>query len=406
MTHERDEGAARSLIGNRNLQIVLALTTTSMLGVGSLSPAFPEIMRDFHLDTHQVGLLITVYTAPGIVLSPIAGLLADRVGRRVVIVTGLIIFALSGVACALSTSYEALLLFRFIQGLGGSPLSAVNNTVLADLFGGRQRIEALGYNQSVSSMSALMHPLIGGAVALLGWQYPMLLPLIALPVAYMVAFRLDGADRAPTGSLGAYLSTAFKGIFTRRVLALYLVNLTNLLVIYGVLLVYLVLMMKQRFDANPLTIGIILATSAVASGLTGMTMRRVATRFSPRQMIVGGMVFSGCAISLNALMPGLWWLMIPAAARGLGQGVLMPALYTALAEEAPADARAAVMGFASTMFRSGQTFGPPVFAIAYAFAGIDAVFVAGMIVSLLAATVVGVLFGSGRRSSGEGVSSK
>src|SRR5262249_13769257 len=161
-----------SLIGNRNLQIVLALTTTSMLGVGSLSPAFPEIMRDFHLDTHQVGLLITVYTAPGIVLSPVAGLLADRIGRRVVIVTRLIIFALWGVACAMSTSSEALLLFRFIQGLGGSPLSAVNNTVLADLFDGRQRIEALGYNQSVSSMSALMHPLVGGAVALLGWQYP------------------------------------------------------------------------------------------------------------------------------------------------------------------------------------------------------------------------------------------
>jgi MFS family permease len=396
MTRERGGGAARPLIGDRNLQIVLALTTTSMLGVGSLSPAFPEIMRDFHLDTHQVGLLITVYTAPGIVLSPLAGLLADRIGRRAVIVTGLVIFALSGLACALSTSFEALLLFRFIQGLGGSPLSAVNNTVLADLFSGRERIEALGYNQSVSSMSALMHPLVGGAVALLGWQYPMLLPLVALPVAYMVAFHLDGADRAATGSLRTYLANAFRGIFTRRVLALYLVNLTNLLVIYGVLLVYLVLMMKERFDADPLTIGIILATSAVASGLTSLTTRRVAARFSPRQMIVGGMVVSGCGIALNTVMPGLWWLVIPAAARGLGQGILMPALYVALAEEAPADARAAVMGFASTMFRAGQTFGPPVFAIAYAFGGVDTVFLAGMVVSLLAAAAVGALFGSSK----------
>ena len=396
MTRERSGGAARSLIGDRNLQIVLALTTTSMLGVGSLSPAFPEIMREFHLDTHQVGLLITVYTAPGIVLSPLAGLLADRVGRRAVIVVGLLIFGLSGLACSLSTSYEALVLFRFIQGLGGSPLTAVNNTVLADLFTGRQRIEALGYNQSVSSISALMHPLVGGAVALFGWQYPMLLPLVAIPVAYMVAFHLDGADRAPTGSLGAYLSRAFEGIFTRRVLALYLVNLSNLLVIYGVLLVYLVLMMKERFEADPFTIGIILATSAMASGLTGMTMRRLSARFSTRQMIVGGMVVSGCAIALNSVMPGLWWLVIPAVTRGLGQGVLMPALYTALAEEAPADARAAVMGFASTMFRAGQTFGPPVFAIAYAFAGVDAVFVSGMVISLLAAAVVGALFGSSK----------
>jgi hypothetical protein len=64
-----------------------------------------------------------------------------------------------------------------------------------------------------------------------------------------------------------------------------------------------------------------------------------------------------------------------------------------LAEEAPADARAAVMGFASTMFRAGQTFGPPTFAIAYAFAGIDAVFIAGMVVSLASAAVVGALFG-------------
>jgi MFS family permease len=395
ITRERGgDPAARPLIGDRNLQIVLALTTTSMLGVGSLSPAFPQIMQEFGLNSHQVGLLITVYTAPGIVLSPLAGLLADRMGRKRVIVAGLLLFAASALASAFAPSFEALVFLRFLQGVGGSPLTALNNTVIGDLFSGRRRMEALGYNQSTSSVSALCHPLLGGAAALAGWRYPLLLPLTALPVAWLVAFHLDDVAPRQRTSLGSYFANAAKGIFNREMMALYLVNLTNIMVIYGVNLVYLVVLIKERYAANPLEIGIVVATSAAVSGLVGTQAARISDRLSQRQMIVYGMVVSGIGILLNLYMPGLWWLMLPAFVRGLGQGVLNPALYSTIIDRAPADGRAAVMGFSSTMFRTGQTIGPIIFGGIYALGGFDAVFLGGLAVTLAAAGTVAAMLGS------------
>jgi len=382
------------LIGDRNLQIVLALTTTSMLGVGSLSPAFPQIMQEFGLNSHEVGLLITVYTAPGIVLSPLAGLAADRLGRKRVIAIGLLIFAASALACAFAPNFEALVLLRFLQGVGGSPLTALNNTVLGDIFSGRRRMEALGYNQSVSSVSALCHPLLGGAAALAGWRYPMLLPLTALPVAWLVAFHLDDPTPTHRSSLGGYFASAAKGIFDRGMLALYLVNFTNIMVIYGVNLVYLVVLIKERYAASPLEIGIVVATSAAVSGLVGTQAARISDLMSPRQMIVVGMVVSGIGITLNLYMSGLWWLMIPAFIRGLGQGVLNPALYSTIIDRAPTEGRAAVMGFSSTMFRSGQTFGPLIFGGVFALGGYEAVFLGGLAITLAATGVVAAMLKS------------
>jgi ACDE family multidrug resistance protein len=384
------------LIRDRNLQIVLALTTTSMLGVGSLSPAFPQIMQEFGLTSHQVALLITVYTAPGIVLSPLAGLAADRLGRKRVIVGGLLLFAFSALASAMARDFETLIWLRFIQGLGGSPLTALNNTVIGDIFSGRKRLDALGYNASIGSISALCHPLLGGAAALAGWRYPLLLPLTALPVAWLVAFRLNDVESEGHATLGSYLSGAAKGIFNRDMLALYLANLANIGVVYGVLMVYLVVLMKERYGAGPLDIGIVISTSAAVSAVISTQIGRIAELMSPRGMIVSGMVVSGIGIALNAVMPGLWWLLVPAAVRGIGQGVLSPALYSTIVDRAPAESRAAVMGFSSTMFRSGQTFGPPAFGLAYAAGGMDWVFAGGLIVSLAVALVAAAMLGARR----------
>jgi MFS family permease len=395
MQRERG-GVARPLIRDRNLQIILALTTTSMLGVGSLSPAFPQIMQEFGLTSHQVGLLITVYTAPGIVLSPLAGLAADRLGRKRVIVGGLVLFAAAALACAFVRDFGTLIALRFLQGLGGSPLTALNNTVIGDIFSGRKRLDALGYNASVGSISALCHPLVGGAAALAGWRYPFLLPLTALPVAWLVAFHLEDVPPSGRATLGSYLSGAAKGIFNREMTVLYVVNLINIGVVYGVLMVYLVVLMKQRYDAGPLEIGIVVSTSAAVSALISTRIGRISELMSPRAMIGWGLVVSGAGIGLNAVMPGLWWLLLPAAVRGIGQGILSPALYSTIVDRAPADSRAAVMGFSSTMFRSGQTFGPPLSGAVFALGGMDWVFAGGTILCVLAAATAAACLGSQR----------
>ena len=93
----------------------------AVLGTSSITPAFPEIRDALGISSGQVGLLITVFTLPGILLTPVAGVLSDRYGRRKVLVPSLFLFGIASVACALATDFGLLLVLRTLQGVGRQP---------------------------------------------------------------------------------------------------------------------------------------------------------------------------------------------------------------------------------------------------------------------------------------------
>ncbi len=74
------------------------------------------------ISSGQVGFLITVFTLPGILLTPVAGVLSDRYGRRRVLVPSLFLFGVAGVAGALATDFGLLLVLRTLQGVGAEAL--------------------------------------------------------------------------------------------------------------------------------------------------------------------------------------------------------------------------------------------------------------------------------------------
>jgi MFS family permease len=66
----------------------------------------------------------------------------------------------------------------------------MNVTLIGDIFPGRQRTKAMGYNASVLSIGTASYPAIGGALAMIGWNWPLFLPLFAIPMGFVVLFFL------------------------------------------------------------------------------------------------------------------------------------------------------------------------------------------------------------------------
>lgn len=84
---------------NKNLSIIFLTTLMAVLGVASITPAFPTIIKHFGITPPQVALLITVFTVPGVFLAPVVGILADRLGRKIILLPSLVLFGLAGGAC-------------------------------------------------------------------------------------------------------------------------------------------------------------------------------------------------------------------------------------------------------------------------------------------------------------------
>ena len=87
---------------------------------------------------------------PGVFLTPVADVLSDKFGRKTVLIPSLLLFVVAGGACALASDFELLLGLRVLQGVGAA-LGATNVTLIRELFVGRERTAALGYNSCVLS---------------------------------------------------------------------------------------------------------------------------------------------------------------------------------------------------------------------------------------------------------------
>jgi len=375
------------LFKDRNFQIILGVTLMAVLGVASISPAFPRIMEALNISETEVGMLIVAFTIPGVVLTPFIGVLADRAGRKRLLVPSLFLFGLAGGACALATEFDTLIALRVLQGIGAASLGSLNLTILSDLFHGRQRAAAIGLNASVLSVGIAAYPLLGGALATLAWNYPFLLPLVAIPIGLIVLFGLNNPEPRSRESLREYLGSAWGYLKNIKVASAFIAGVIYFVIVYGAYQTYLSLYLADSFEASSFIIGVILSTMAVTSALVSSQMGRIVKLISLANLIKLGFVLQAVSLALLPFLPRVGLVLISTFIVGLAMGVSLPALMTYVAGVAPLEYRAAVMSINSTMIRLGQTLGPLILGLAYLHAGFDGVFFYGAGLALLTAVV-------------------
>lgn len=376
-----------SLYRDCNLQIILAITLIGVMGTTSIAPAFPQIVEALNISKTQVGLIIVAFTLPSVFLAPPFGLLADRFGRKRVLIPALLLFGIAGSACALSRSFSLLIFLRVLSGVGSAGLTSVNLTVLGDLFTGERRTAAMGLNGTVLSAGAAGYPLLGGILATFGWYYPFLLCLAALPVAILAWRSLHCPPAEKSGGLGQYLSGAWHYIRRLRTISAFLGGTTGFILLYGAIFTYLTLYLDSAFQASPVLIGVITASLSVATAVASALLGRLSRNLSLADIVKIGFIF--CAVGLGPIpfVPHLGFMFVFPLLFGAGFGFIFPCVQTYIAGVAPSQYRAALMALNSTMFRLGHTLGPLVVGLAYTWGDFKGAFLFSAGLALAAATV-------------------
>lgn len=362
---------------DHNLHVIFGITLMAVLGTSSITPAFPEIRDALGISSGQVGLLITVFTLPGILLTPVAGVLSDRYGRRKVLVPSLFLFGIAGVACALATNFGLLLVLRTLQGVGAAALGAINVTMIGDLYSGQRRTEALGYNSSVLSLGTASYPAIGGALALLGWRYPFALPLVAIPVALLVLFSLRNPESHNDQDLKEYAGNIWGSVRDWRVVGLFCSTLVTFVILFGPLISYLPIFMSATYGSSSLVIGLILATASLTTALASTQEGWLTSHFSEKTLIRTSFAFYAAALILIPLVPNVWLLLVPTVLFGVAQSLNLPPVFSLLNEAAPDENRGAFISINSTILRLGQTLGPVLMSAAAIPVGLAGAYFAG-----------------------------
>jgi EmrB/QacA subfamily drug resistance transporter len=329
----------------RRYRILMCLSGVSFMIVldsNIVSMALPSIGRDLHAAFHQIEWVISSYVLTFATCLLPSGSLADRYGRRMLLLIGLSLFTAASLACGLASSAEILNLSRAAQGVGAALQLSAALASLGHEFQGSERAKAFGFWGTILGVAVMAGPILGGViVAALGWRWtffvnlPVAMVLMiltlrhikessdpdsqALDIAGMVVFGtalfflvwalIDGnVDGWTSGSILAKLAAAFIGfaLFAviergqiRPMLDLELFRSSAFVgasvAMFGyaasaqVMVTYLPLYLQSVFEFRPADAGMAMMPYAMPLLVFPKVGARLATRLSSRYLLTIGL---------------------------------------------------------------------------------------------------------------------
>jgi EmrB/QacA subfamily drug resistance transporter len=161
--------------------------------------ALPSVGRSFHSDLSGLQWTLDAYTLLLASLLMLSGSTADRLGRRRVFQTGLVLFSLGSLACALAPSLGLLVAFRVLQAVGGAMLSPATMSIVRNTFEDpRERAQAIGVFAAMFGISMALGPVLGGfLVSAISWRAVFVVNLPVGLAAVVLAARFVPESRAP-----------------------------------------------------------------------------------------------------------------------------------------------------------------------------------------------------------------
>lgn len=387
--------------------MLFSVTLAGVSGSTLIPPSIPATAESLGVSPTTAALVLSAYTLPGVVVALPVGFLADRFGRKAVMIPALLFHALGGGLCVFAPDLKTLLVLRFLQGIGSAGLVNLVVVTLGDLLTGTTRARLIGYNAAVLMVGATTFPTLGGLLASRNWRLAYLpfwtVLAIALAVAAILPNTKGKGSEVEEGvrDPGGPWADLRQVIGVPAVGRLMLGGFILFVLIFGGILAAVPLMLGERLLAGPRTIGMFLTVGSAASMIMAVAGGRLRERYSPSRILL--VAFSAYAagmsllavVSLTASRPlGL----IAIALCGIGDGMAIVVLQTRATEVAPAGLRGTSVAMFVSSARLGQTAGPVI-----AKAGLDRIGFAASFVgfAVLAGLVAVVQLRRTRSAEGE-----
>lgn len=365
-----------------NLILIFSVTLMAVLGLASTTPAFPGIAESLDVEYEKVGLILSAFTIPGVILTPILGMAADRIGRKKVIVPSLLLFGIAGGMIGFVRTFDLILILSFLQGVGASSLGALNVTIIGDMFKGDKRTSVMGMNNSVLSVGTASFPLIGGALAGIAWFYPFFMPFVSVPIAVFVWFKLKNPEPKTNKDLKTYLKVSLNSIKDPRIFSLFIVSIVTYIMLFGAFLAYFPYIISNEFGGSPAHIGILLSSMSLTTAVTSSQLGKLIKRFTSKSLLKTAFLLYAAALVLIHIIPSLWMLLAGTVLYGIAQGINQPNIQSMLAGLAPDDNRAVFMSVNRMVAQLGQAAGPMITGLLFMNFGVGSVFYVGAAGSL------------------------
>lgn len=355
-----------TLLKDTNSLILFLCSFFMAMGVHLVTPVIPEIISFFKVNEVRVGLIMSLFTLPTIILSPLIGSLADRYGRKIFLTGGVILFGVSGsLPVFFNFSFNYFLIVRTIQGIGFAAIAPLTITILGDLYDGSKEVAAQGLRAFFIGAGGLLFPILGGTLAALGWNYPFLSFLSVIPFAFFIWCYLPEPKKPINKKKLINLKFIFKGLKIIKdpyILMILISSLIRFFLSIGIR-VYLPILLVGKFTVNLALVGLILGVMQFFKSLTSLQVGNIAARWGLITPFIFGFFAYGLGSFFLPISPSITMIFFLMAILGVGDGILAPLQKSLITQNVPAENRAAIVSINASLQGIGRTVSPIIIGI-------------------------------------------
>lgn len=345
----------------------------AMLGLSVLFPIIAPLSRQLGLTETQAGWFSTAYSLMQFVFSPLWGSRSEKVGRKPILIMGLIGFSLSfglfglfahlGLQGSLSGSALFLLLVaaRLVGGMTSSATLPTAQAMMADLSDGKNRAAAMGLIGAAFGLGVVFGPGIGALLSSISLTAPIYLSaglgLLTALVAYLTLPETRRADHVPAqpGDRRALLTQGAIPLFL-AVSALTTLASVGMEQTIGF---FVQDTMKLTPGQTARTVGgMLVVFGLVAAAVQGGAIRPLSKKVAPPVLILVGLAVMGLGMFVLPHTQTFTSITLALALIGLGSALLSPSLSAALSLSVPGNQQGLVAGLNSSALALGRMAGP------------------------------------------------
>lgn len=338
--------------------IVYAVSFAASYPVPAVLPVLPLIKAHLAITDSSAALINFAFALPCMFMTPVYGILADRVPVKKLLVPCVFFFTLGTFCCGLADSLGSLVFWRMVQGVGGASLSLFNTSLMGDLFSGPERGKYMGRSFAVLSIGLLVFPILTGKVAeYAGWRYAFFIPALSNLPLLAATLLMHSTPKPPMPPFRVYLAQALAIVKSRQALYVFAISFCNVFVTMGTLMTFYPLYASQRFGAVSGEIGLLYALGMCGMPAGALLMSRN-RKFGIGQLVGGIAFLAALGMLAMACLPSFWLLFFPLCFCALNDGVTQPSLSYVMSNLGDGKARTAAIAACNTFMRMSQTTGP------------------------------------------------
>lgn len=343
----------------RALPILFAVMFLVMVGFGIIIPVLPFYAEDIGANPTQLGFLMGVYSLMQLLFAPMWGRISDRVGRKPVIMIGILGLSLSFFLMGVSSSLWMLFVARIIGGILSSANMPTVMAYVADITSPEDRGKGMGVVGAATGLGFVFGPAIGGVFSKINLTMPFYIAgVTSLITFFLVWFLLKESLAKETRGQTNKKKTSLLGELKGSQSILFYLQLFISLSLSGLEATF-AYFAAEKAGIGTVGLGYIfmimgLASAIVQGGLVG----RMTKKFGEGSVIQIGIIISALGFGLILLVSNFTTAAIYLTIFGIGNGVIRPSISALLTKSSNAG-HGSTTGLLSSFDSLGRIIGPP-----------------------------------------------